>query len=283
MSKFLKNVVPLQEELENLFVYVHGEYESIDWTESEIFKGLRADVLINRSGHWRSCGYEVCNRDTTWGDIESKVLDVFILNTGLLEQFKYRIGTSLEYVGNCGRYRFLEDRHLKLINKWLLNKNNESVINSFKYYDHLLPICNIFMGDVYKYKDITFTVKSWRNDEREEIQLYRALKNVGIREEDADLICHFNDKAKGVKAVKIEYKKKYEEGCLTVNNDGMEFLQPILLGFNISTMYDLFCGENHIANDVRKRFGEINAGKIKMASSKETKDDFSFDFVQGSD
>lgn len=269
--------------LENLFVYVHGEYESIDWTKSEIFKGLRVDVLMNKSGHWRSCGYIVCNRDTTWGDIESEILDIFILNIGLLEQFNYRIGTSLEYVGNCGKYKFLEDRHLKLIHRWLLNKNNERIINGFEYYDHSLPICNLFMGDVYKYKDIQFTIESWRNDEREETQLYRALKNMGMREDDADLVCLFNDKAKGIKAVKIKYKKKHEEGYLTVNNDGVEFLQPILLGFNIRTMYDLFCGENHVADDVRKRFKEINAGKVKKATSKEGKDDFSFNFVQGSD
>ena len=48
-------------------------------------------------------------------------------------------------------------------------------------------------------------------------------------------------------------------------------------------MYDLFCGENHVADDVRKRFKEINAGKVKKATSKEGKDDFSFNFVQGSD
>ena len=49
----------------------------------------------------------------------------------------------------------------------------------------------------------------------------------------------------------------------------MEFLQPILLGFNIRTMYDLFCGENHVADDVRKRFKEINIkGKYIVASEK---------------
>lgn len=251
------------EDLENLFVYVHGEYKPKEWYEPDVLKKLKVDVLINKLGHWRSCGDEVYKKGVRWKDIKDDILDIFTSNTNSIEQFKYRMKTSLEYVGNCGKYKFLEDKHLKLIDKWLLNKDNEPLINGFKYYDHLAPICNLFIGDVYKSKNITFTIESWRNDENEEIQVYRALKNAGINESDADLIANFLDKMK-LRAVKIKYKQKKEEGYLTEKYDEEEeALQPILLGFHISTMYDLFCGENYVADNIREHFGEIDIGKME--------------------
>ena len=251
-----------REDLENIFVYVHGEYKSKDWYEPDVLKRLKVDILINKLGHWRSCGCEVYKKGVTWKDIKDDILNIFIGNTSLIEQFKYRVKTSFEYVGNCGKYKFLEDKHLKLINKWLLNKDNEPLINGLKYYDHLAPICNLFIGDVYKSKNITFKIEPWRDDEREETQVYRALKNAGINERDADLIANFLDKMK-LRAVKVKYKQRKEEGYLTENIEEGEELQPILLGFHISTMYDLFCGENYVADSVREHFGKIDVGKME--------------------
>lgn len=249
------------EDLENIFVYVHGEYKSKDWYEPDVLKRLKVDVLINKLGHWRSCGCEVYKKGVTWKDIKEDILDIFIGNTSPIEQFKYRVKTSFEYVGNCGKYKFLEDKHLKLIDKWLLNKDNEPLINSFMYYDRLAPICNLYIGDVYKSNNITFTIESWREDEREETQVYRALKNACINERDANLIANFLDMK--LKAVKIKYKQRKEEGYLTENIEEGEELQPILLGFHISTMYDLFCGENYVADSVREHFGKIDVGKME--------------------
>lgn len=250
------------EDLENIFVYVHGEYQSKNWYEPDVLKKLKVDVLMNKSGHWRSCGCEVYKKGVRWRAIQDDILDIFMCNINTMEQFKHRKKTSFEYVGNCGKYKFLEDKHLKLINKWILNKNNEPLINGFQYYDHLVPICNLFIGNVYKSKNITFTIEPWRSDEDEETQVYRALKNAGIPERDSDLIANFLDKTK-LRAVKVKYKQRKEEGYLTENIDEEEVLQPILLGLHISTMYDLFCGENYVADSVREHFGKIDVGKME--------------------
>ena len=89
-----------------------------------------------------------------------------------------------------------------------------------------------------------------------------ALKNAGIPERDSDLIANFLDKTK-LRAVKVKYKQRKEEGYLTENIDEEEVLQPILLGLHISTMYDLFCGENYVADSVREHFGKIDVGKME--------------------